>query len=164
MVLLSNFLKNGHNISLVPVTRQSFPWLPWLFKCHGEWFGNYINWFPQNSGMHLVRSHRLMCMFRFLRWSWTWLSYSGRDFAPPVPALQSIHLRGVGREDGSEDWGKNVVEYLVFLLVRFYQFASLAYQEWYSFFDLPFLADIPNISLCSPSVFLRSLFPFHKYT
>jgi len=30
-------------------------------------------------------------------------SYSGRDFAPPVPTLRSIHLRGMEREIASED-------------------------------------------------------------
>ena len=39
-------------------------------------------------------------------------SYSGRDFAPPFPVLQSIHSRGMGREVASEDWGKKIVEYL----------------------------------------------------
>jgi len=30
-------------------------------------------------------------------------STSGRDLAPPVPALRSIHSRGVGKEAASED-------------------------------------------------------------
>jgi len=29
--------------------------------------------------------------------------YRGRDFGPPVPVLQSVHLRGVGREVARED-------------------------------------------------------------
>ena len=70
-------------------------------------------------------------------------SYSGRDFASPVPVMQSIHSRGVGREAASEDWGKKVIEYLSLALVHCYQSASLAHQVGYAFFDLPFLADIP---------------------
>jgi len=35
--------------------------------------------------------------------------YSGRDFAPPVPALQSINLRGVGRKIAGEDRGKKLL-------------------------------------------------------
>jgi len=51
--------------------------------------------------MHLIRSHELMyvqvpqVVLNMI------FSYSGRDFAPPVPALWSIHLRDVGGEDAS---------------------------------------------------------------
>jgi len=48
-------------------------------------------------------------------------SYSGKDFAPLVPILWSIHSRGVGREAVSEDQGKNVVQYLSLLPIHFYQ-------------------------------------------
>lgn len=34
-------------------------------------------------------------------------SYSGKDFASPVPVLPSIHSRGVGRGISIEDWGKS---------------------------------------------------------
>ncbi|KAK4805824.1 hypothetical protein QYF61_000430 [Mycteria americana] len=53
---------------------------------------------------------------------------SGRDFAPPVPVLGSVHSRGVGREAASEDRGKEVVEYLSLLLVHRYQFASRVHR------------------------------------
>ena len=81
-------------------------------------------------------------------------SYSGRDFAPPVPVLWSIHSRGVGRETASEDRGREVVEYLSLLLICCYQFASLAHKGGCTFFDLPFLVDIPVedllVILCIP--------------
>ncbi|KAK4825906.1 hypothetical protein QYF61_003401 [Mycteria americana] len=65
-------------------------------------------------------------------------SYSGRVFAPPVPALRSIDSGGVGREDASEDWGKKVVDYLSLVLVHCYQFASLAHQvQLQPYLDLP---------------------------
>jgi len=38
---------------------------------------------------------------------------------------------------------KKVVEYLSFLLICCYQFAGLAHERGYAFFDLLFLADIP---------------------
>lgn len=31
-----------------------------IFKYDGEWFGNCISQFSQHSGMHVIRSHRLM--------------------------------------------------------------------------------------------------------
>ncbi|KAK4808571.1 hypothetical protein QYF61_009874 [Mycteria americana] len=58
--------------------------------------GNYINQFPQDSGMHLVRSHRLMYVQVPQGVSNLIFSYSERDFAPPVPALRSTHTRVSG--------------------------------------------------------------------
>jgi len=42
---------------------KDFTWLPWLFKYHQEWLGNYISQFPQDSGMHLVRIHSNKIIF-----------------------------------------------------------------------------------------------------
>jgi len=56
-----------------------------------------------DSGMNLVRSHRLMhvqipqVVMNLI------FSYSGRDFAPSIPILWFRHLRGVGREVASGD-------------------------------------------------------------
>lgn len=96
-------------------------------------------------------------------------SYSGKDFAPPVPALRSIHSRGVGREVASEDWGKKKLfwknkKFVVFFkkqkrepqcslhpLLPVFQSCS---SGRYAFFDLSFLADIAIetllTSLCIP--------------
>ena len=68
-----------------------------------EWLGNYISQFPQGSGMHLVRSHRLMHAQVPQVLTNRIFSSSGKDFAPPVPVLRSIRSRGVGREAASED-------------------------------------------------------------
>ena len=38
------------------------------------------------------------------------LSYSGKNFGPPVTILRSIQSRGVGREIASEDWGKKFIK------------------------------------------------------
>ena len=67
----SPFLKMGVILHFSPVIRD-FTWLPWLFKYHWEWFGDYVSWFPQDSGMHLIRTQQDLWMFKFLRWSWTW--------------------------------------------------------------------------------------------
>ena len=62
-------------------------------------------WF-YDPGMHLTRSHRLMYVRVLQAVTNLIFSYSQRDLALPVPALWSIHSRGVGREVASKDWGK----------------------------------------------------------
>jgi len=57
----------------------------------------------QDSGMHLIRSHRPMYVQVPQVVANLIFSYSGRSFAPPVPALQPIHFTGVGKEVASED-------------------------------------------------------------
>lgn len=53
--------------------------------------------------MELVRSPSLMYV-QISQVAWNLIfSYSGKDFPPPVPALVSIHWRGVGGEVASED-------------------------------------------------------------
>ena len=69
----------------------------------GEWLGNYTSHFPQDSGMHLVRSHRFMYVQIAQVVSNLIFSYSGSDFAPQVSIFQSIYLRGMGREIASEE-------------------------------------------------------------
>ena len=58
--------------------------------------------------MRLVRSHRFMYV-QVPQVVKKPIFYSGRDFAPPVPALQSINLRGVGRKIAGEDRGKKLL-------------------------------------------------------
>jgi len=91
--------------------------------------------------MHLLRCHRLIYVQVPQVVTNLIFSYSGRDFAPPLPILRSINSSGVGREVAGEDSGKNVVEYLSLVLVHCYQFPSLAHPWRYAFFDLPLLAD-----------------------
>lgn len=71
-----NLLRNGSDIVVFffffPATRD-FTWQPWLFKYYQEWLGNYTSHIPQNSGMHLFRTHRLMGV-HFLMWSQNWSS------------------------------------------------------------------------------------------
>jgi len=79
-----------------------------LPDCHdlsniSEWLGNGISQFPQDSGIHLIRSYRLMYVqvpqvvpnLAFL--------FSGKAFALLVPILQSIGSGGPRREFASED-------------------------------------------------------------
>jgi len=70
---------------------------------HGEWLGNYISQFPQDSGMHLLKSHTLM----YVQVPQVVLNlvfcYSGKGFTPLVPILQSINCGGARREAASED-------------------------------------------------------------
>lgn len=113
-------LKNGCSVCLFTVP-WDFTWLTTLFKYHGEWFGSCIIQFPQDSRMHLVVSHRFIhnqVLYIIMNLIF---SYRGRDFPPPVPNLQSIHLRDVGGEIAIEDWGKRV-EFLS--LLHCYKFAS----------------------------------------
>jgi len=86
--------------------------------------------------MYPIRSHRLMYVQVPHVVTNTIFSYSGRDFAPPVPILWSIHLRGVGREVDSKDGVKKVDEYLSLLLIHCHQFASLVHWGKYTFFQL----------------------------
>lgn len=58
-VLIFSLFKYRCNVALFPVIAQ-FTWMPWLLKYHGEWVGNYISQFPQDSGMPLIGSHRVM--------------------------------------------------------------------------------------------------------
>lgn len=57
------------------------------------------------------------------------LSYSGKDFSPPVPILLSNHLSSVEREVAIIDWAEEVVEYLSLILIIATSFSS----------ELPFL-------------------------
>jgi len=67
--------------SLTAMTYQ----ISWRLAC------NYISQFPQDSGMHLVRPHR----FTYVQVPQVVMnlifSHSGRDFAPPIHVLWSVH-------------------------------------------------------------------------
>ncbi|KAK4831142.1 hypothetical protein QYF61_015445 [Mycteria americana] len=67
------------------------------FKYHGEWLGSYISQFPQDSGMPLIRSHRLMYVQVPQVVTNLTFTSSGRGFTPPVPNMLPIDLGGVRR-------------------------------------------------------------------
>lgn len=98
-IFLSTLFKHGYNVSPLPVSGD-FPWLPSLFKCHGEWFGNSVGQLPEDSGTHPI-SPNPITYIQFIKWPRTWsLQREG-----PSPHPGSIHSRGMGREVASEDWG-----------------------------------------------------------
>jgi len=76
----------------------------------------YVSEFPQGSGMHLVRSYRLLYVLVPQVATNLIFPYSGRVFTPLTPILQSIDSGGVRREVASEDGGKKLTEYLSFLI------------------------------------------------
>ncbi|KAK4816953.1 hypothetical protein QYF61_025776, partial [Mycteria americana] len=80
-------------------------------------------------------------------------SYRGRNFAFTVPALRSIHWRGVGGKAASEDSVKKVVEYLSLLLIQCYQLASRVHQ------GKPFLLFFASLAKFSSSCALAFLTP-----
>ena len=63
---------------------------------------NDISQFPQDPGMHLVRSHRLLNVQVPQVVSNLVFCYSGSGFAPLVPILQSIDSGKARREVASE--------------------------------------------------------------
>ncbi|KAJ7410588.1 hypothetical protein WISP_107387 [Willisornis vidua] len=73
-----------------------FTWMPQLFKYDGEYFGNYINHFLQNSDMHLIGFQRVVYAQVLQVVVNLIYTYSGKT-DPPVPILLSIHLRSVGK-------------------------------------------------------------------
>jgi len=73
--------------------------------------------FPQDSGMHLVRSRRFMYVQVPHVVTNLMFPYRERGFTPLVPILWSVDSGGVRREAASKDRGKNVIEYLSLLLV-----------------------------------------------
>lgn len=69
-----------------PVTRD-FTSLPWLFKYYGEWFGDYISQFTQDSEMHPSGTLRLVDVQILQAVMAVIFVYSGRDITPPVPTI-----------------------------------------------------------------------------
>ena len=85
-----------------------------------------------------------VCMFRFLRWSWTWLSLTvGRAFPLWTPSCNPLNGEGAKRGAASEEWVKEVADYLSLLFICWFEVAILVHWWGYTFFDLAFLADIP---------------------
>lgn len=114
----------------------NLPWLPWLFKSHQEWLGNYISQFPQDCEMCLMD----LLMFRFMVINLIF-TFNERDFAPPVSILLSIHTRGMGIEVALEDGWKLswVAQLSPPLLLPVFQCSLLGE---YAFFDLHFLVNV----------------------
>ena len=69
-------------------------------------------------------------------------SYSGRDFAPPVPVLWSIHSRRLEREVAVKTEDKVLLSTSAFSLPIISSFPVL-FIELIQVFDLPFHADVP---------------------
>ena len=115
-VLLSTLYKNGHCVSLLPVMRH-FVWLPWPFKYHGECLGNDISQFPQNSGMHLVRSHRLMHIQVPQVFPNLVFPYSRRGLPLWSASCSPSTGEGQGERLLVKTEAKKVVEYLSLLLI-----------------------------------------------
>jgi len=59
--------------------------------------------FPEDSGMHPIRSHRLMYVQVPQVVPNLVFPYDGRGFAPLDPILQSINWGGARRDVASED-------------------------------------------------------------
>jgi len=135
------FLKMGVNLPIFHVTRD-FTWPAGLFKYLWDWLGHYISQFPQDSGMHLIRMHIHMDVQVPQLVANHIFADRCRDILPPVTIFRSIHSRGMWRTVCSEDWGKNVVEYLSFLLVHCCQPACVARFGRYALLDFPFLVDV----------------------
>lgn len=67
------------------------------FKYYGEWLGNYISQFSQNSEMHFVES----CGLAYVQVPQivsNLIFNSEGDFISQLPALRQLGLNGIGRE------------------------------------------------------------------
>ena len=99
------FLKMSVMLPFIPVTRD-FTWLPWLFKYHLEWLGDYTSQFPQDSGMHLIGIHRLVddqvpqVVTNLI------FTHSGRGIAFLITSFWTVCLRAVWWAVTREDQGK----------------------------------------------------------
>lgn len=85
-----------------PIT-SDFTWLSLLLKYLWEWLGNYISQFPQDSSVHLIKTHR----FTDVRVPHVVMNqiftYSKNGIAPSVPTFQPIHSKGAWRAVARED-------------------------------------------------------------
>lgn len=70
-------LKIGVMLSFIQA--RKCPWLPWLFKCDGEWFDN-ISPFPQDSGIY---PHRLARIFSSIHGAERWARVMSSAQHPP---------------------------------------------------------------------------------
>jgi len=107
-VFLFTLFKNGHNFPFFQSPGISSNCRDFS-NIMDSGLGKNFSQFPQDSWMHLVRSHRLTFVQVPQVVTNLIFSYSGRDFASPIPVLWSIHSRGVGREVASEDSGKRLL-------------------------------------------------------
>ena len=134
-VILSILLKNGCNIVF-------FQW-PETSPDHHDFSntiksGNYISQFPQESGMHLIGTHRLTDVWVPQVVVILIFTYILGDSAPPVPTFWTI-CSSVWRAVTSEDRSKQV-EYLSLLLVHCTD--CISHKGEYTFLDFPFLVDV----------------------
>lgn len=127
-------------------TRHSSPlWTTRLFKYHGEWPGNCIGQFPQDSGMQVIKSHILDCVHNCVHVVRNWIfCYSERNFPTSVAILLSLYWKDEGRESASEDWRRKkawsmsafsspIVTGLSFLLTMGTCPLWLAFSGWHSY-------------------------------
>lgn len=78
-----------------------------------------VSQLPQNSRMHLIRTHTLNVQVSQMVTSLIH-AYRGRDVAPPVPTFWTIHWKAVWRAVISEDWGKKLLSTSAFSLFFYY--------------------------------------------
>lgn len=109
-----------------------------FFKYTREWLDNYINKFPQEHGMHLIRPH-IFSYVQFLRVVFN-LIYDGRNFIPPFPALMLRDLKDMEKVFTIEAEAKNCEALAAFSMPIVISFSFLIFQcvLWVHIFPLPF--------------------------
>ncbi|TRZ07694.1 hypothetical protein HGM15179_019411 [Zosterops borbonicus] len=100
-----NWGNDGFGHSELEVSEQLL-WVPGI--CPVSTHDNYISQFPQDFGMHLIPSHRLMYIRVPQVVTNLIFTYNGRDFVAPVPILLSIHLRDHKLFHSVEDFLKDL--------------------------------------------------------
>lgn len=77
----------------LPFFTRDFIWPPWVFKYNWKWLSDYVTQFPQVSGLHLIRTHRLVYLQVPLSWSQNWSSFtavSSLSFPPSNPSVWRV--------------------------------------------------------------------------
>jgi len=121
-VLFLPFLKNGSNIFLFPSHKGLCLWQSWFLRHDGECLGNQFTQFLH--GMHTIRPHRLAHIQSYQEVLDFFLLLQWEGFLLP-----RLLPEGLGSLSTSEDWGKELTEYLSLLHVFWSHFSLLIYQK-----------------------------------